>query len=105
MAPRIEARACVAPPGFESNREWLREAGRNDAGEWPAATFDMQYRSTSVRQSADGRASGETRRLPAVDDARALRMTAASHARRSAVARIVVNRDARFYDEDPAEAI
>jgi len=38
---RIEARACVlAAGGFESNREWLREAwGRNDLGEWPADNF------------------------------------------------------------------
>lgn len=38
---RIEARACVlAAGGFESNREWLREAwGQNDRGEWPADNF------------------------------------------------------------------
>jgi len=38
---RIEARACVlAAGGFESNREWLREAwGRNEWGEWPADNF------------------------------------------------------------------
>jgi tricarballylate dehydrogenase len=38
---RIAARACVlAAGGFESNREWLREAwGRNAAGEWPADHF------------------------------------------------------------------
>ncbi|HEY9280809.1 MAG TPA: FAD-dependent tricarballylate dehydrogenase TcuA [Eoetvoesiella sp.] len=38
---RIEARACVvASGGFESNREWLREAwGQNEAGEWPADNF------------------------------------------------------------------
>ncbi len=38
---RIEARACVlAAGGFESNREWLREAwGRNELGEWPADNF------------------------------------------------------------------
>ena len=38
---RIEARACVvASGGFESNRDWLREAwGCNDAGEWPAESF------------------------------------------------------------------
>lgn len=37
-AERIEARACVlAAGGFESNREWLREAwGQNERGEWPA---------------------------------------------------------------------
>ncbi|MBI5276138.1 MAG: FAD-dependent tricarballylate dehydrogenase TcuA [Burkholderiales bacterium] len=38
---RFEARACVlACGGFESNREWLREAwGRNERGEWPADNF------------------------------------------------------------------
>jgi tricarballylate dehydrogenase len=37
----ITANACVlAAGGFESNREWLREAwGRNDRGEWPADNF------------------------------------------------------------------
>lgn len=38
---RIEAAACVvASGGFESNREWLREAwGCNERGEWPADAF------------------------------------------------------------------
>lgn len=38
---RIEAKSCVlACGGFESNREWLREAwGRNERGEWPADNF------------------------------------------------------------------
>jgi tricarballylate dehydrogenase len=38
---RIAARACVvASGGFESNREWLREAwGENERGEWPADAF------------------------------------------------------------------
>jgi tricarballylate dehydrogenase len=38
---RIEAKACVlAAGGFESNREWLRQAwGRNERGEWPADNF------------------------------------------------------------------
>ena len=38
---RIEARACVlAAGGFESNREWLRQAwGQNERGEWPADNF------------------------------------------------------------------
>ena len=41
---RIEARACVvASGGFESNREWLREAwGRNERGEWPADNFAIR---------------------------------------------------------------
>jgi tricarballylate dehydrogenase len=38
---RLQAKACVlAAGGFESNREWLREAwGRNERGEWPADNF------------------------------------------------------------------
>ncbi|WP_137920800.1 FAD-dependent tricarballylate dehydrogenase TcuA [Hydrogenophaga sp. 2FB] len=38
---RITAKACVlAAGGFESNREWLREAwGQNERGEWPADNF------------------------------------------------------------------
>ena len=38
---RITARTCVlAAGGFESNRDWLREAwGRNELGEWPADNF------------------------------------------------------------------
>lgn len=38
---RIAGRACVlAAGGFESNRDWLRQAwGRNDRGEWPADNF------------------------------------------------------------------
>src|SRR5574343_816425 len=38
---RITARTCVlAAGGFESNREWLREAWRqNERGEWPADNF------------------------------------------------------------------
>jgi tricarballylate dehydrogenase len=41
---RIAARACVAASGgFESNREWLREAwGRNERGEWPADNFAIR---------------------------------------------------------------
>ncbi len=38
---RITAKTCVlAAVGFESNREWLREAwGQNALGEWPADNF------------------------------------------------------------------
>lgn len=41
---RIAARACVlASGGFESNREWLREAwGQNADGEWPADNFAIR---------------------------------------------------------------
>jgi tricarballylate dehydrogenase len=40
-AQRIAARACVlAAGGFESNREWMRQAwGQNELGEWPADNF------------------------------------------------------------------
>jgi tricarballylate dehydrogenase len=39
-AERIEARSCVlAAGGFESNREWLREAWGEVNGEWPAENF------------------------------------------------------------------
>ncbi len=43
-AERITAKACVvASGGFESNREWLREAwGQNEAGEWPADNFAIR---------------------------------------------------------------
>jgi tricarballylate dehydrogenase len=52
---RLAARACVvASGGFESNREWLREAwGMNERGEWPAEAFLIRRRtwwpSTRVR--------------------------------------------------------
>ena len=38
---RFTANACVlAAGGFESNRDWLREAwGQNERGEWPAENF------------------------------------------------------------------
>ena len=38
---RITAKSCVlAAGGFESNREWLREAwGQNERGEWPSDNF------------------------------------------------------------------
>jgi tricarballylate dehydrogenase len=41
QAERIEARACVlAAGGFESNREWLREAwGQNAVGDYPSDNF------------------------------------------------------------------
>jgi len=49
---RFPARACVlAAGGFESNREWLREAwGQNANGEWPADNFAI--RGTRFNQGA-----------------------------------------------------
>lgn len=40
-AERITAKTCVlAAGGFESNRDWLREAwGENERGEWPSDNF------------------------------------------------------------------
>ncbi len=41
---RIEAKSCVlAAGGFESNRDWLREAwGQNARGEWPSDNFAVR---------------------------------------------------------------
>jgi len=41
---RIAAKVCVvASGGFESNREWLRQAwGQNERGEWPADQFAIR---------------------------------------------------------------
>jgi tricarballylate dehydrogenase len=41
---RLTARVCVvANGGFESNREWLRQAwGQNERGEWPADQFAIR---------------------------------------------------------------
>ena len=41
---RITAKVCVvASGGFESNREWLRQAwGQNERGEWPADQFAIR---------------------------------------------------------------
>ena len=41
---RITAKTCVlAAGGFESNREWLREAwGQNERGEWPSDNFAIR---------------------------------------------------------------
>jgi tricarballylate dehydrogenase len=43
-AERIAAKVCVvASGGFESNRDWLREAwGQNERGEWPADQFAIR---------------------------------------------------------------
>ena len=48
---RFPARACVlAAGGFESNREWLREAwGQNADGEWPADNFAIRGTRSALR--------------------------------------------------------
>ena len=41
IGQRIQAKSCVlAAGGFESNRDWMRQAwGQNERGEWPADNF------------------------------------------------------------------
>jgi len=58
-AERITAKSCVlAAGGFESNREWLREAwGQNERGEWPSDNFLIRgtrfNRGTLLRRMID----------------------------------------------------
>jgi tricarballylate dehydrogenase len=107
---RIEARACVlAAGGFESNREWLREAwGRNERGEWPADNFLI--RGTRFNQGvllkfmmdAGADIIGEPSQSHCVAiDARAPLYDGGICTRIDCVSLgVVLNRDAeRFYDE------
>ena len=107
---RIEARACVvASGGFESNREWLREAwGQNARGEWPADNFLIRgtryNRGVLLRDLLDQGADaiGDPTQSHAVAiDARAPLYDGGICTRVDCVSLgIVVNRDAeRFYDE------
>jgi tricarballylate dehydrogenase len=107
---RFEARACVlAAGGFESNREWLREAwGQNERGEWPADNFLI--RGTRFNQGvllkhmidsgADAVGDPSQSHCVAID-ARAPLYDGGICTRIDCVSLgIVVNRDARrFYDE------
>ncbi|MEB2598713.1 FAD-dependent tricarballylate dehydrogenase TcuA [Burkholderia cenocepacia] len=107
---RFEARSCVlAAGGFESNREWLREAwGQNERGEWPADNFLI--RGTRFNQGgllkamldAGADAIGDPSQSHCVAiDARAPLYDGGICTRIDCVSLgIVVNRDAqRFYDE------
>jgi tricarballylate dehydrogenase len=107
---RIEARTCVlAAGGFESNREWLREAwGQNAHGEWPADNFLI--RGTRFNDGALLRFMLEAGADPIGDptqahmvaiDARAPLYDGGICTRIDCVSLgVVVNRDARrFYDE------
>lgn len=108
---RIAARACVlAAGGFESNREWLREAwGQNARGEWPADNFLI--RGTAYNQGVllrhlldDHRADGigdPTQAHMVAIDARAPLYDGGICTRIDCVSLgVVVNREARrFYDE------
>ncbi len=108
---RITARACVlASGGFESNREWLREAwGRNERGEWPADNFLIRgtrfNQGTLLRHLIDDHhadAIGDPTQAHMVAiDARAPLYDGGICTRIDCVSLgVVVNREARrFYDE------
>jgi tricarballylate dehydrogenase len=102
---RITAKSCVlAAGGFESNREWLREAwGQNARGEWPADNFLI--RGTAFNQGvllkhADAVGDPTQAHMVAID-ARAPLYDGGICTRIDCVSLgVVVNRDAqRFYDE------
>ncbi len=107
---RIAARTCVlAAGGFESNREWLREAwGQNEAGEWPADNFlirgtrfnmgvllknMMDAGADVIGDPAQSHCVAIDARAPLYDGGICTRIDCVSLG-------VVVNRDAvRFYDE------
>jgi tricarballylate dehydrogenase len=108
---RIPASTCVlAAGGFESNREWLREAwGQNARGEWPSDNFAV--RGTRFNQGvllkhllndhgADAVGDPTQAHMVAID-ARAPLYDGGICTRIDCVSLgVVVNRDAqRFYDE------
>ena len=107
---RITARCCVlAAGGFESNREWLREAwGRNERGEWPADNFLIRGTRFNtgtllkfmLEAGADGIGDATQAHMVAID-ARAPLYDGGICTRIDCVSLgVVVNRDAeRFYDE------
>lgn len=107
---RIEARTCVlAAGGFESNREWLREAwGQNAHGEWPADNFlirgtrfnDGALLKFMLEAGADPIGDPTQAHMVAID-ARAPLYDGGICTRIDCVSLgVVVNRDAqRFYDE------
>ncbi len=107
---RIAARACVvASGGFESNREWLREAwGRNERGEWPADSFAIRgtrfnrgvvlrdliaHGADAIGDPTQSHCVAVDARAPLYDGGICTRVDCVSLG-------IMVNRDAeRFYDE------
>ena len=107
---RIAARCCVvANGGFESNREWLREAwGRNERGEWPADQFLIRGTRYNqgvllrdlLAQGADAIGDATQAHMVAID-ARAPLYDGGICTRVDCVSLgIMVNRDGqRFYDE------
>lgn len=107
---RIAARACVlAAGGFESNRDWLREAwGCNSRGEWPAENFlirGTRYNTgTLLKFMLDAgaeRVGDATQAHMVAIDARAPLYDGGICTRIDCVSLgVVVNREAeRFYDE------
>ena len=107
---RLEARTCVlAAGGFESNRQWLREAwGQNAHGEWPADNFlirgtrfnDGALLKFMLAAGADPIGDPTQAHMVAID-ARAPLYDGGICTRIDCVSLgVVVNRDARrFYDE------
>ncbi|MCS6764720.1 MAG: FAD-dependent tricarballylate dehydrogenase TcuA [Candidatus Protistobacter heckmanni] len=106
----IAAKACMlAAGGFESNREWLREAwGQNERGEWPAKNFLIRgtryNRGVLIRQmmdlGADSIGDPTQAHMVAIDACSPLYDGGISTRLDSVTLGIVVNRDAqRFYDE------
>jgi tricarballylate dehydrogenase len=107
---RLEARTCVlAAGGFESNRDWLREAwGQNAHGEWPADNFlirgtrfnDGALLKFMLQAGADSIGDATQAHMVAID-ARAPLYDGGICTRIDCVSLgVVVNRDAqRFYDE------
>ncbi len=107
---RIEAKACVlAAGGFESNREWLREAwGQNERGEWPADNFlirgtrfnqgvlikdMMSHGADMIGDPSQSHCVAIDARAPAYDGGICTRIDCVSLG-------VVVNQNAqRFYDE------
>ena len=99
----------MASGGFESNRDWLREAwGRNERGEWPADEFLIRGTRFNqgvllrdlIGQGADAIGDPMQAHMVAID-ARAPRYDGGICTRIDCVSLgIVVNRDGRrFYDE------
>jgi tricarballylate dehydrogenase len=107
---RITARACVlAAGGFESNREWLREAwGQNARGEWPAdnflirgSQFNQGVLLKNLLELGADRIGDPTQAHMVAIDARAPLYDGGICTRIDCVSLgVVVNREARrFYDE------
>ena len=108
---RLTASSCVlAAGGFESNRDWLREAwGQNERGEWPAENFLIRgtqfNQGTLLKHLLDDhgadRIGDPTQAHMVAIDARAPLYDGGICTRIDCVSLgVVVNRDgARFYDE------